>query len=185
MKKVVITFGLIGGVFISAMMLATIPVEDKIGFDHGAIVGYTTMVAAFLLVYFGIRSYRNNVGGGRITFGRAFGVGILITLITCIFYVVTWQIMYFGFMPDFMTRYSAHEVEKLRASGASDAAIQAKLAEMQKYKAIEDNPVTNAGMTFLEPFPVGLLITLISAGVLRRREQGARTSEQGTVRVEG
>jgi hypothetical protein len=169
MRKVVFTFGLIGGVLISAMMLITIPFEDKIGFDHGAIVGYTTMVASFLLVYFGIRSYRNNVGGGRITFGRAFVVGILITLITCMFYVVTWQVMYFGFMPDFMTRYGAHAVEQLRASGASQAAIQAKLAEMQKYKEIEDNPLTNAAMTFLEPFPVGLLITLISAAVLRKK----------------
>jgi hypothetical protein len=170
MKKVVITFGLIGGVLISAMMLGTIPFEDKIGFDHGAIVGYTTMVASFLLVYFGIRSYRNNVVAGRITFGRAFAVGILITLITCMFYVVTWQVMYFYLMPDFMTKYGGHEVEKLRASGASEAAIQAKLVENQKVKAIEDNPLTNAAMTFLEPFPVGLLITLISAGVLRRKE---------------
>jgi hypothetical protein len=151
------------------MMLITIPLEDKIGFDHGLIVGYTTMVASFLLVYFGIRSYRNNAGGGRITFGRAFAVGILITLITCMFYVVTWQIMYFYLMPDFMAKYGAYAVEKLRASGASEAAIQAKLVEMQKTKAIEDNPLTNAMMTFLEPFPVGLLITLISAGLLRRK----------------
>jgi hypothetical protein len=170
MKKVVVTFGLIGGVLISAMMLITIPFEDKIGFDRGLIVGYTTMVASFLLVYFGIRSYRNNLGGGRITFGRAFGVGILITLITCVFYVATWQVMYFYFMPDFMTKEGAHAVEKLRASGASEAAVQAKLVEMQKAKAIEDNPLTNAAMTFLEPFPVGLLIALISAGMLRRKE---------------
>jgi hypothetical protein len=170
MKRVVVTFGIIGGVLISAMMLITIPFEDKIGFDHGAIVGYTTMVASFLLVYFGIRSYRNNLGVGRITFGRAFAVGILITLITCVFYVVTWQVMYFYFMPDFMAKYGGHEVEKLRASGASEAAIQAKLVENHKVKAIEDNPLTNAAMTFVEPFPVGLLITLISAAVLRRKD---------------
>ena len=179
MKKIVVTFGVIGGVLISAMMLITIPFEDKIGFDHGLIVGYTTMVASFLLVYFGIRSYRNNLGGGRITFGRAFAVGILITLVTCVFYVATWQVMYFYLMPDFMTKYSAHAVEKLKSSGASEAAIQAKLAEMQKTKAIEDNPLTNAAMTFLEPFPVGLLITLISAGVLRKKV--ASGSAQGVV----
>ncbi len=179
MKKVVVTFGIIGGVLISAMMLITIPIEDKIGFDHGLIVGYTTMVASFLLVYFGIRSYRNNIGGGRITFGRAFGVGILITLITCVFYVVTWQIMYFYLMPDFMTKYGAYAVEKLRASGASEAAIQAKLVEMQKTKAIEDNPLSNAAMTFLEPFPVGLVITLISAAMLRKK--AALPAAQGAV----
>jgi Protein of unknown function (DUF4199) len=179
MKKVVLTFGLISGILCSVMMLITLPFEDRIGFDRGLIVGYTTIVASFLLVYFGIRSYRNNVGGGQITFGKAFLVGISITMITCIFYVVTWQVMYFYFMPDFMTNYGAHAVEKLRASGASEAAIQAKLLEVQKNKAIEDNPLTNAAMTFLEPFPVGLLITLISAAVLRKRVAGG--SAQGAV----
>ena len=169
MKKVVITFGIIGGLVISVLMLSTLPFEDQIGFDRALIVGYTTMVASFLLVFFGIRSYRNNVGGGRITFGRGFTVGILITLITCVFYVVTWQIMYFGFMPDFMAKEGAHAVERLRASGASEVAIQAKIVEMQKAKALEDNPLTNAAMTFIEPFPVGLLITLISAAVLRKK----------------
>jgi len=179
MKKVVLTFGIIGGLVSSVMMLGTIPFENQIGYDRALIVGYTTIVASFLLVFFGIRSYRNNVGGGRITYGRGFAVGILITLITCVFYVVTWQIMYFYFMPDFMTKEGAHAVEKLRSSGASEAAIQAKLVEMQKAKAIEDNPLTNAAMTFMEPFPVGLLITLISAAVLRKK--AASDSVQGAV----
>ena len=71
MKKTVWTFGLISGAIMSAMMLATIPFMDRIGFDRGAIVGYASMVAAFLLVFFGIRSYRDNVAGGTIGFGRA------------------------------------------------------------------------------------------------------------------
>ena len=179
MKKVVLTFGIIGGLVSSVLMLSTIPFEDKIGFERALIVGYTTIVASFLLVYFGVRSYRDNVGGGRITFGRGFTVGILITLVTCVFYVATWQVMYFYFMPDFMIKEGTHAVEKLRASGASEAAIQAKLVEMQKNKAMEDNPLTNAAMTFMEPFPVGLLITLISAAVLRKK--AAADSVQGAV----
>ena len=93
MKKTVLTFGLIGGVIIAAMMFATLPFIDKIGFDKGVIVGYTTMVLAFMLVFFGIRSYRENVSDGRITFGRAFAVGILITLVICLFYVIAWEII--------------------------------------------------------------------------------------------
>src|SRR5277367_1302752 len=99
MKKVVLTFGLISGVLSSLMMLATVPFAHKIGFDKALIVGYTTIVASFLLVFFGIRSYRDNAGNGHITFAKAFAVGISITLITCVFYVVTWEIMYFKFMP--------------------------------------------------------------------------------------
>ena len=112
MKKTVLTWGLIGGVVISALMLGSIPFARKIGFDKAEFVGYTIMVAAFLMVFFGIRSYRENVGGGTISFGRAFAVGALITLITSVCYVVTWEIMYFKFMPNFMNDYANYLVEK-------------------------------------------------------------------------
>src|SRR5215216_8002011 len=111
MKKIVLTFGLISGALLSAMMLATVPFIDQIGFDRGVIVGYTTMVLAFLLVFFGIRSYRENVGGGYISFGRALGVGLLIMLISCVCYVVTWEIVYFNFMPDFAEKYANYAIE--------------------------------------------------------------------------
>jgi len=171
MKKTVLTFGLISGVISSLMMVATVPFADRIGFDKGAIVGYTAIVLSFLLVFFGIRSYRDNVGNGQITFGKAFAVGISITVISCIFYVVTWEILYFNFLPDFMDKYSVYIVEKLKASGASAAAVQVKVQELKKYKELYDNPFFNALMTFIEPFPIGLVITLISAAVLRKKPQ--------------
>lgn len=174
MKKVIVTFGVISGAISSVLMIGTMLFADRIGFDRGYFLGYTTIVLSFLLVYFGIRSYRDEVAGGMISFGKGFAVGISITLISCVFYVLTWEVLYFKFMPDFMDKWSAHAVEKLRAAGASDATILAKAQEMKKYKEMYDNPLTNAAMTFLEPFPVGLLITLISAAVLRRKGQGER-----------
>jgi len=169
MKKTILTFGLISGVIISVLMIATVPFADRLGFGHSYLVGYTTMILAFLLVYFGIRSYRDNIGDGHISFGKAFVIGISITLISTLFYVVTWEIIYFKFMPDFMDKYGAYAIQKLQASGASAAAIQAKVEEIKRYKVLEDNPLTNAAMTFLEPFPVGLIITLVSAAILRRK----------------
>ena len=169
MKKIVLTFGLISGFLCSAMMLSTLLFAHRIGWDHSYVVGYTIIVASFLLVFFGIRSYRDNVGNGHITFGRAFAVGILITLISCVFYVVTWEIMYFKFMPHFMDDYGAYLIEKARAAGASPAAIQAKVQALQKSKEAYNNPLINSAMTFMEPFPVGLLITLLSAAVLRKK----------------
>jgi hypothetical protein len=171
MKKTILTFGLISGVLSSLMMVATIPFADKIGFGHSYVIGYTTIVLSFLLVFFGIRSYRDNVGNGQITFTKAFAVGISITLISCIFYVVTWEIIYFNFMHDFMDKYGAYVVEKLKASGASAAAVQAQLQQLKKYKELYENPFFNAAMTFIEPFPVGLVITLISAAFLRKKAQ--------------
>ena len=175
MKKTVLTFGLISGALSSLMMVATVPFLHKIGFNKSLVIGYTAIVLSFLLVFFGIRSYRDNVNNGQITFTKAFAVGISITLISCIFYVVTWEALYFHFLPDFMDKYGAYMIEKLKASGAGPAAIQAQLQQIQKYKEMEDNPLLNAAMTFIEPFPIGLIITLLSAAVLRRKPQSQPT----------
>ena len=178
MKKTVLTFGLISGMVSSLMMFANVSFIDRIGFDRGVVVGYTVIVLSFLMVYFGIRSYRDEVAGGAISFGRGFTVGILITLISCVFYVLTWQIAYFNNLaPDFMEKYAAYAVEKARADGATEAQIDAQAREMAAFKVKYDNNLLfNAAVTFVEPFPVGLLVTLISAGVLRTRKSRAVTA---------
>jgi hypothetical protein len=176
MKKTVLTFGLISGAVSSLMMLGTIPFMHRIGFDHGLVVGYTAIVLSFLLVFFGIRSYREGAGGA-ITFGRAFSVGILITLISCVFYVGTWQLIYFKLQPGFMDRWEAYAVEKVRAGGGTPEAVEATRRQMRSFKEAYDNPLTNAAYTFMEPFPVGLLVTVISAAALRRKARpGSRLS---------
>jgi len=169
MKRTVLTFGLISGAISALTMLATVPFADRMG--HSEVVGYTVIILSFLLVFFGVRSYRDNVGGGQVSFGKAFAVGILITLISCAFYVATWEVLYFNFYPDFMDKYSAQVIGKLQTSGASAEAVQAKVAEMNKLKQMYKNPLFNVAMTFIEPFPVGLVITLISAAVLRKKPQ--------------
>ncbi len=170
MKRIVLVFGLISGTLMAVFMFATLPLMHKIDLDKGAIVGYTGMVLAFMLIFFGIRSYRENVGGGAITFGRAFAVGILIAIISSICYVLAWEIVYHFFMPDFFEKYSALVIEKARASGATAQQIQAKQQEMQQFQQMYDhNPLINFAFTFIEPFPVGVIITLISALILRKK----------------
>lgn len=169
MKKTVVTFGLLSGAVSALMMFGTTMVADRIGFERGAIVGYTAMVISFLFVYFGVRSYRDNVSGGQLSFGRGIAVGLLITGISCICYVIAWEIVYFNFMPDFMDKYAAYEVEKMRAAGATQAAIDAMAKQMAQFKIAYANPLYNSAITFLEPTPVGLLVTLISAAALRTK----------------
>jgi len=171
MKKTILVFGLISGAVSALMMVATLPFLDRIGSERGYVLGYTSIVLSFLLVFFGIRSYRNNVGNGQITFGRAFTIGISITVISCLFYVATWEILYYNFLPGFWDKYGAQAVAKLQASGASSAAIAAQLEQVKKYKEMYANPLINGAMTFIEPFPVGLVITLISAAILRKKRQ--------------
>ena len=170
MKKIVLVFGLISGAISSAMMFVTLPFIKSGAIDNknGEIIGYTAIFLSFLLVFFGIRSYREN-NGGAITFGRAFATGILITLISCVFYIASWEIIYFKFMPDFGDKYAARTIEAMREKGATEAAIAAKKLELDKMKALYDDPLINAAVTFIEPFPVGLIVTLISAAILRKR----------------
>lgn len=170
MKNIVLKYGLISGAISAVLMVAMVSFIYQIGFDYGMLVGYSAMVLAFLLVFFGIRSYRETVGKGRISFGRAFSVGILITLISCVCYVVTWQIVYFNFLPDFADKYTNYLIEKERAAGASAEQIAAKTEEMKSMKALYDNPFFNAAITFLEPLPVGLIVTTISALILKKRD---------------
>jgi hypothetical protein len=169
MKKTVLTFGLIAGVMISVLMDGSLLIANKIGSGHNSMVlGYTMMVASFLLVYFGIRSYRDNTLAGQISFGRAFSCGILITLITTVCYVATWEILYFNFMPHFMDSYFAAQIHKVQSSGLDPAATAARVAAIQHSQQLYQNPFVNMAYTFMEPLPVGLLISLISAAVLRR-----------------
>ena len=171
MKRTVWTFGLIAGAILSIMMLLTMPIVDRIGFDKGAVVGYTSMVLAFLMIFFGIKTYRDNVGGGSVGFLRALTIGLLITAIASVCYVATWLVINYTMMPDFADKYAAYEIEQARKSGASQAAIDAKVKEMDQMKVMLKNPVTNAALTFLEPLPVGALMALIAAAVLRRRRE--------------
>jgi uncharacterized membrane protein (DUF485 family) len=169
MKKIVLTFGLISGAVSSAMMLITLPFIDRIGFDRSEVIGYTTIVVSSLVVFFGVRSYRDNVAGGAVTFGRAFGVGLMITLISCACYVITWEFIYFNLTPDFADKYAAYAMDRARAAGASAQALEATASQMRQFKEMLDRPLMNAAVTFVEPFPIGLLVTLISAAVLRRK----------------
>jgi len=168
-KKTVLTFGLISGVISSSLMVCFIPFYNRIGNDRALILGYTSIVLSFLLVYFGIRSYRDNVGDGHISFAKGFGVGICITLISCLFYVGTWEVLSRTVFQDFMDKYSAAMIAKAQASGKSAQEVQAKIDEIQQMKVNYANPVYRMLMTFIEPFPIGLLITLISAAVLRKK----------------
>jgi hypothetical protein len=177
MRKIVLTYGLIAGAILSVAMAATMPFMDRIGYDSGMVVGYTTMVLAFLMIYFGVRSYRDNVLGGRIGFGRAFGTGLLITLIASICYVATWEVVSRTSIPDFADKYAAHEIDKARREGKSDAEIAAMKTEMEEFKVLYANPLLKIAFTFLEPLPVGLLFSLLSAGVHSRKKAPAlRTS---------
>ncbi|MFZ0305711.1 MAG: DUF4199 domain-containing protein [Terracidiphilus sp.] len=182
MKKTVLIFGLIAGVMISVLMDGSLLVANKIGSGHNSmILGYTMMVASFMLIYFGIRSYRDNNLAGQISFARAFACGILIALITTVCYVATWEVIYFNFMPHFMDSYWAAQIHKIQTSGLDPATTAAQVAAIEHSQQLYQNPIVNMAYTFIEPLPVGLIITLISAAVLRRKAAVEPTADRAVI----
>lgn len=172
MKKIITTYGLIAGVLLTIFMWATMPLLRNGAIDHsnGAWLGYSGMVIALSLVFFGIKSYRDNQLEGVITFGQAFKVGILISLVASVMYCLSWEVLYDTIFSDFGEVYTKHMVEGMQKSGASESEMKAFSEEMAKNFEMYKNPIIRFGMTMMEILPVGVIITLISAGLLRKKE---------------
>jgi ethanolamine transporter EutH len=171
MRKIVLKFGLIAGAIMAAIMSVSFRFEDEVSFDSGLIIGYSSMVLAFLMVFFGVKAYRDKVAAGRISFGKGLQVGLLITLLATACYVATWEVIYFKFAPDFMEKYSARQISESRKHGATEA----QLAERSKQAAVfaenYKKPLYNIALTSLEPLPVGVVFALVTAGMLSRKKR--------------
>ena len=171
MRKIVLTFGFAAGAVLAATMLLTLPLMEKISYEKAAVIGYTSMVLAFLMVFFGVRSYRENVGSGRISFGRALSVGLLIALLGSVCYVVAWEVISHQFMPDFADKYAERAIEKAKSSGASDAQVAEQVRQMAEFKEMYKNPLIKVALTLIEPLPVGIIFALVAAGTLSRKRR--------------
>lgn len=167
MKQVIWKYGLLAGVILAALMFLTIPFVDTIG-DMGIVLGYTTMIIGFMMVFFGIRAYRDGEGGGKVTFGRAFLIGLAITAIGSLCYVGAWEVISNKYMPDFADKYSARIMAKARADGMPEAELAATQKKMDEFAKSYKNPWYRMSMTLLEPLPVGVILSLVASGMLRR-----------------
>lgn len=178
MKKNIIIYGLIAGVVVSASMLVMVNYASycngNLDYNTSMLVGYASMLIAFSLVFVGIRNYRDKYNNGVISFGKAFKIGILIVLIASTLYVVAWLIDNFFFIPDFGEKYATHMIDQLKASGASQIEIDKQTKEMASFAKMYKNPFFNAMMTYVEILPVGLIVTLISSVILKRKTAKGR-----------
>ena len=172
MTKIVVTFGVISGLVVAGLMWLMLGAmkAGMINADHGSyFFGYATMIIALSLVFFGIKSYRDN-NGGHVTFMKGLQVGILITIICCLFYAISWEAYYRTGGSQFMQEYAAHIVEQQKADGASAAVVAATEQQMAQLTEMYQNFFFRFGITLIEILPVGIVVTLISAALLRKRE---------------
>lgn len=174
MKKIVIINGLIAGAITATLLFISLGIfHDKGNFEGGMIFGYASMLLAFSLIFVAITRYRNNYNNGVISFGKAFRIGLYITLIASTVYVAAWLIDYYVFMPDFADKYAVIMLDKLKSSGATAAEIAKQTKEMDNFKVLYKNPVMVILFTYIEILPVGLLVTLIASLVLKRKGKPA------------
>jgi hypothetical protein len=173
MKKNILVYGLIAGVVVSALMLSIVNYvshcEGNVGYNTSMLIGYAAMLIALSLVFVGIRNYRDKYNGGVISFGKAFKTGIMIVLIASTIYVVAWLIDCYFFIPDFAEKYAAQTLDKLKASGAGQIEIDKETKDMANFVRMFKNPFFNAMMAYAEILPVGLIVTVISSLILKRR----------------
>jgi Protein of unknown function (DUF4199) len=172
MKKIVLIYGLIAGAIVSGMMMITMPLYESgtLKMENGEWLGYTTMVVALSMVFFGVKSYRDNHLGGSIKFGNALKVGLLITLIASLMYAISWEVTYHNMKGDFMKQYSEKQLEKMKAKGASEAEMAASAKKMAELGEMYKNPIIRFAMTLMEIAPVGILISLLTAALLKKKE---------------
>ena len=173
MRKIVWTFGLIAGAVMAVMFIITLPFQDQMKGSTGMIIGYTSMVMASLMIYFGVRQYRDTQMGGAIRFWPAVKVALLISAVAVGVYVLTWEIIFYGFQPDFMDNYAAAAIEKMRVAGATEAVLAEEAAKMAKFAEMYRNPLVNIAFTTMEPLPVVLLFSFVSAGLLSKKKAAA------------
>ena len=170
MKKNIFIYGLISGLIIAVLMAVNLAIVSTSGnFDNGLLIGYASMLIAFSMIFVGIKNYRDKYNGGVISFGKAFKIGLFMTLIASTIYVIVWLIEEHFFFPDFIEKYTAHEINKLQASGISAEKLASKTKELEDAKEMYKNPALKILMTYVEILPVGLIVTLISSLILKRK----------------
>jgi hypothetical protein len=173
MTRIVLIFGLISGAIAAALMWIMLAAMNSgaIDLEHGSmayVTGYASMIISLSLVFFGIKSYRDN-NGGHITFVKGLQVGILIGLISAVCYATSWEVYFRTGGSKFMQEYSQKYVEHMRQDGATDDQIVKAQTEMAQMTELYKNFFFRFAITLAEILPVAIIVTLISAGLLRKR----------------
>ncbi|QEH42028.1 DUF4199 domain-containing protein [Chitinophaga sp. XS-30] len=172
MKKNVIVFGLISGLILTVLMVtSTVMCYRNENFEGNMVLGYAAMLLAFSLIFVGIKNYRDKFNGGLITFGKAFRIGMFISLIASSMYVLVWLVEYYVFIPDFMDKYIPHVMNAAREDGATAAELEKKAVQMADFKEMYRNPLFVVLISYFEVLPIGLAVSLICAWILRRNRK--------------
>jgi hypothetical protein len=170
MAGIILRYGIIAGLIVGIPMLwrmLTLEAGEATDSQRGMLLGYLTMLVALTAVFLGIKHYRDKVLGGAIRFLPAFGLGLGISAVACVLYVIAWEISMAYSEFDFIAWYSGQMLDAAKARGDSPEQIARVMADVQRFAANYARPIVRIPLTFIEMFPVGMLVSLVSALVLK------------------
>jgi Protein of unknown function (DUF4199) len=168
MFQKILSYGLVAGLVVGVPLFGlTLALNGHPASPWGVVVGYLTMLIALSAVFVAIKRQRDAVQGGVIRFWPAFALGLGISAVAGVCYVLAWEAALAVTHMDFAGDYAKALIEQQRAKGVSGAALEKLIAEMERFKTQYASPLYRLAMTFTEIFPVGVLVSLVSAGLLR------------------
>jgi hypothetical protein len=167
MTRIILIFGIAAGLIVAVPMDLMLAHAKHDSAATSLFTGYLMMVLALSMVFFGVKRLRDRELGGVIRFVPALLAGLGISVVAGVIYVIGWEITLAVTDFEFIDSYSTAAIEAARAKGASATEIAAVIAQMDEFRRQYANPFFRLPMTFIEIFPVGILISLISAALLR------------------
>lgn len=168
MKKIILVYGPIAGAIAIGTVVSGYALSGGEGLFSSAWFGYLVMLVALSLIFVGIKRYRDTERDGVITFGQALLMGVAIAAVAGVVYVAVWEVYLASTDYAFIDSYTAGIIEAKQAEGVTGAALDAEIAKMEKMKTQYANPLFRLPVTFTEIFPLGFVIALISAAILRK-----------------
>jgi len=164
-------YGFVYGPLPGLVAIGAIIAGLKLSGGHGAGAsqwfGYLIMLLALSVIFFATRQYRDQVQGGVIKFGRAFMLGVTISAVAGLFYVLAWEIYLASSGVDFIADFTNTLIDQARASGLAGSELDAEIARLEDMKSQYAKPYIRLPITFAEIFPVGVLVSLVTAAILR------------------
>jgi hypothetical protein len=168
MLRRILPYGAVAGLIVGVPLFGlSVAMNGHPPGSYGVALGYLTMLVALSTVFVAIKRHRDADLGGVIRFWPAFGLGLGISIVAGVFYVLAWEAALAVMQTDFAAGYATILIEQQKANGVAGEALERFTAEMERFKAEYANPLYRLPMTFAEIFPVGLLVSLVSAGLLR------------------
>jgi hypothetical protein len=170
MFRTISLYGVVAGLIVGIPMIAIMVLSTgHQSLSQSYVIGYTTMLVALSAVFVAIKRRRDIDLGGVIGFWPAFGLGLGISFVASIVYVLAWEATLALTHTDFISGYTKLMIAQEKAKGVSGAALAKFTAQMEQLKVQYANPLYRLPETFTEIFPVGVLVSLVSAGLLCNR----------------